>query len=161
VALAVCAQVMWRQMAASHTWFSLPAVYSSRKLPRPVRVLMIEASILTLMFFTALVFNLAYPDPHPCSVYEEGDACMADRNWWDREVNTCRWSAYCLKCFYADPVLSVPRWVWLSVLATVLSSLFHTWVLKPIVLGAIVPPTKKVRGLDRRTALHDEEHSID
>jgi hypothetical protein len=131
-------------------------VYSAKTLPRPVRVLMLEASVFTLMASTALVFNLAYPDPHPCATYEDGAACESGMNPWQRGWNTCRWSAYCLRCFYHDPNPPVPLWVWLSVVATAIASLFHTWVLKPLILGALLPPTKRVSGVRLPIALKGE-----
>jgi hypothetical protein len=140
-----------------HEWFNV--MYSfDPKMPRPVRVMILVTSVITLMFLEALLFVLAYPDPG-CSGFNDETTCLAEDSVYDQTKPACLWDQSSQTCHFNEPSAGVELMLAISLITLILATPFD--VIIPMVIEEVLSKRIRWNLLNEKSKEDAEDETFD
>jgi hypothetical protein len=131
-----------------HRWFGV-IFHHSHHFPRPLRVLSITVSVVSMLFMQAVTYNVAEPDDGSCESQVTEISCLAEKSNLARSANKCYWDSTDEQCYFLEPVNDLMRVVFVAVLSAIVSapiSFIVEWMIMNVLAGQTID-TKKVSAI--------------
>jgi hypothetical protein len=117
---ATFASIFVREMKNSHRWASLFFLYTPQ-FPRVLRTLTLVSTVISTMFFNALLYNLVNPDDGTCQGIDNEMDCVKDTSSYSTYESKCYWDFDTETCAYREPSNSFQAILIITVVCALLS----------------------------------------
>ena len=122
------------EMRNNHRWVSV-WFHFSEEFPRTHRTLSLCTTVLTMLFFQSMTYNIADPDESTCEVHDSENACVSEQSQFQTGQSKCQWLASKEKCEFIQPDNSWQIMLFVAIFSAVLSTpiaIFTHWILEKI-----------------------------
>jgi hypothetical protein len=104
-----------------HKWVGVVFHYSHH-FPRPLRVLSLAITIVSLLFMQAVMYKVAEPDDGSCELHVTNDTCLQERSTLVRTAHKCYWDVDQSTCHFLEPSNDLMRVIYVAVISAALSA---------------------------------------
>jgi hypothetical protein len=131
-------------MKKYHRWFGVIFHYC-KYFSRPLRVLSITVSVVSMLFMQAVTYNVAEPNDGSCESQVTEMSCLAEKSTLARNANKCYWDATEEQCYFLEPVNDIMRVVFVALLSAIASapiSFTVQWLIMNVLAGQTIDKNK-------------------
>jgi hypothetical protein len=109
------------EIKGHHKYFSVIYVFNE-KFPRSLRVLSMFTTIVTMLFFQSITYNIADPDDGSCERLTNEIDCLQPRSAFATGESKCAWSASSSSCSFVQPNNSSKVIIFVAIFSALIST---------------------------------------
>jgi hypothetical protein len=115
---------LFKAVLRHHDWFRVFS-FSSLRLPRTIRFLIVCTDVLILFFVDSIFYGVLFPDDGTCTAWDNtsADECMADPSKFASGSSLCLWDDEKYLCEIRPPPASIEFYMIVAIVVSTLSIL--------------------------------------
>ena len=130
--------------------------------PRAIRIVQLWTMLLSLMFFSAVFYVLAYPDTGPCAAMMDEQTCLAQESPYDNREPNCVWDDASATCIFNEPEVNFETTIIIATVSIIFAApivSLQLWLIDGFI-GRATDKTKKSKRKKKRSGLAETRHTI-